>query len=289
MHRIKNNRAGEEKMRFQYKRLVGYIAGFMLFYAPFAFFQKVVYYLYTGKWSEWTVHHFCLRIQLEHILDRSILDAAFISTSFLLLLLAAAFLCGPFFCGRLCPAGALTEYLSKLLPPRWQIQWENYVEIAPLRYGMLAGYVLLPFLGAMLACAYCNFYIFDLLLNFVSRGYLVSLSSSMLLTAFLMLVVFGLFTRGGRGYCNFLCPVGAVQNLVYWLGRKLPFVSALQIDRQRCIGCGKCARSCPMRSMKIQDKKAAYNVHNCILCGVCTEVCPVDAIHYGRKKEGEGV
>ncbi len=87
-------------MRFQYKRLVGYIAGFMLFYAPFAFFQKVVYYLYTGKWSEWTVHHFCLRIQLEHILDRSILDAAFISTSFLLLLLAAAFLCGPFFCGR---------------------------------------------------------------------------------------------------------------------------------------------------------------------------------------------
>ena len=272
-------------MGFQGRRIAGYLAGFMLFYAPFAFFQKVVYYVYTGKWSDWTVHNFCLRIQLEHILNRNILDAALIPTLFLGLLLAAAFCFGPFFCGRLCPAGALTEYLSKLIPARWQIAWENYVEIAPLRYGMLAGFVLLPFMGATLACAYCNFYIFDLLTNFIVRGYLVSLSSSMLLTAFLMLVVFGLFTRGGRGYCNFLCPVGAVQNLIYSFSSRLSFIPKLRIDKKRCIGCGKCARSCSMRSMKVADKKAHCNVHHCILCGVCTEVCPVHAIQYGRKKE----
>lgn len=270
-------------MSYQLRRVAGYILGFVLFYAPFAVFQKIIGYLLNGKWQEQTIHSLCLRIPTEHLLDGKIFQYAPISVVSLGILLVAAFFFGPVFCGRLCPAGAFTEYVSKLVPKRWQIDWSKYTEIAPIRYGMLAGFCLVPFFGGILACAYCNFFLFDLIANYYSRGYFISLSSSLILTSILWLVIFGLFTKGGRGYCNFLCPVGAVQNLVHCFSSKLPFVRCMYVDKQQCIGCQKCVHACPMQAVKVQEKKAEICLHNCIVCGQCAHDCPVKAIHYGRK------
>ena len=162
-------------MGYQLRRLAGYLLGFVLFYAPFALFQKILGFLLKGKWQEQTIHSLCLRIPTEHLLDGRIFQYASISVVSLGILLIAAFFLGPVFCGRLCPAGAFTEYLSKLLPERLQIDWIKYTEIAPIRYGMLAGFCLVPFIGGILACA----------------------------------------------YCNFLCPVGALQNLTHYFGSGL--------------------------------------------------------------------
>lgn len=271
-------------MSYQLRRLAGYLLGFVLFYAPFAVFQKIIGYFLTGKWQEQTIHSLCLRIPTEHLLDGKIFQYASISVFSLGILLVVAFFFGPIFCGRLCPAGAFTEYLSKLVPERLKIDWSKYTEIAPIRYGMLAGFCLVPFFGGILACAYCNFFLFDLLANYYSRGYFISLSSSLILTSILWLVIFGLFTKGGRGYCNFLCPVGAVQNLVHYFSSKLPFVYKMQVDRQKCIGCKKCVHSCPMQAVTLEDKKAEICLHNCIICGQCAYSCPVQAIHYGRER-----
>ena len=270
-------------MSYQLRRVAGYILGFVLFYAPFAVFQKLIGYFLTGKWQEQTIHSLCLRIPTEHLLDGKIFQYASISVMSLGILLVAAFFFGPVFCGRLCPAGAFTEYVSKLVPKRWQIDWSKYTEIAPIRYGMLAGFCLVPFFGGILACAYCNFFLFDLIANYYSRGYFISLSSSLILTSILWLVIFGLFTKGGRGYCNFLCPVGAVQNLVHCFSSKLPFVRCMYVDKQQCIGCQKCVHACPMQAVKVQEKKAEICLHNCIVCGQCAHDCPVKAIHYGRE------
>ena len=270
-------------MGYQLRRLAGYFLGFVLFYAPFALFQKILGFLLKGKWQEQTIHSLCLRIPTEHLLDGRIFQYASISVVSLGILLIAAFFFGPVFCGRLCPAGAFTEYLSKLLPERLQIDWIKYTEIAPIRYGMLAGFCLVPFFGGILACAYCNFFLFDLLANYYSQGYFISLSSSLLLTSILWLVIFGLFTKGGRGYCNFLCPVGAVQNLVHYFSSKLPFVSRMQVDKEKCIGCRRCVHNCPMRAITLHEERAEISQHNCIVCGQCAHDCPVKAIHYGRK------
>ena len=270
-------------MGYQVRRLAGYLLGFVLFYAPFALFQKIIGFLLKGKWQEQTIHSLCLRIPTEHLLDGRIFQYASVSVVSLGILLIAAFFLGPVFCGRLCPAGAFTEYLSKLLPERLQIDWIKYTEIAPIRYGMLAGFCLVPFFGGILACAYCNFFLFDLLANYYSRGYFISLSSSLLLTSILWLVVFGIFTKGGRGYCNFLCPVGAVQNLVHYFSSKLPFVSRMQVDKEKCIGCRRCVHNCPMRAITLHEERAEISLHNCIACGQCAHDCPVKAIHYGRK------
>lgn len=57
----------------------------------------------------------------------------------------------------------------------------------------------------------------------------------MILTLFLWAGLFGIFTKGGRGFCNFLCPVGAVQNLLYSFSSRLPFVYRLIIDRKNVL------------------------------------------------------
>lgn len=271
-------------MLYNLKRLTGYALGFVLFYAPVALFQRCLFYLLYGSWQPQSIHGLCFRIPIEHILDGIIWRLTPISMLSTLLLLAVAFFMGPVFCGRLCPAGAFTEYLSKLMPSKFQISWHRYTEIAPIRYGMLAGFCLVPFFGGILACSYCNFFLFDLLANYYTRGYFISLTSSLLLTAIMWVLVFGIFTKGGRGFCNFLCPVGAAQGLMHAIGCRLPFVLRMRVDKSQCIGCGLCEKKCPMESAEFAEGKAQINQHNCICCGVCQHACPVQAISYGRKR-----
>lgn len=269
-------------MAYNLKRLAGYLLGFVLFYAPFALFQRVLGYALTDVHQLQTIHSLCLRIPLEHVLDGRVFRYASISVVSTAILLVAAFILGPVFCGRLCPAGAFTELLSSLVPERFKISWRSYTEIAPIRYGMLAGFCLVPFFDGILACTYCNFFLFDLLANYFTRGYFISLTSSLIFTAFMWIVVFGLFTKGGRGFCNFLCPVGAAQSLVYAVSCKLGLSWRMQVDKSKCVGCGVCAKKCPMEAATVIEKKADIACHNCIVCGVCAHNCPMKAISYRR-------
>ena len=191
-------------MGFKYQRLLGYFLGFILFYAPFALFQKIIFFAFTGKWQQLTIHSLCFRIQTEHLLDGKLLLMSLPFIACIVILLIVTLFFGPVFCGRLCPAGAFTEYLSKVIPSSLQISWRTYTEIAPFRYGMLAGFVILPFFDSLLACAYCNFFLFDLFVNYFVFGYFISLSSSMILTLFLWAGLFGIFTKGGRSGTEFV-------------------------------------------------------------------------------------
>ena len=47
----------EIKMGFKYQRLLGYFLGFILFYAPFALFQKIIFFAFTGKWQQLLFSH----------------------------------------------------------------------------------------------------------------------------------------------------------------------------------------------------------------------------------------
>lgn len=50
------------------------------------------------------------------------------------------------------------------------------------------------------------------------------------------------------------------------------------IDRRRCIGCGKCAESCPAQIISLQGGKAHIGRQACIHCYCCQEMCPVKAV-----------
>ena len=56
------------------------------------------------------------------------------------------------------------------------------------------------------------------------------------------------------------------------------------VNRPRCIGCRKCAESCPMRIITMSKGKAHISYEECINCYCCHEMCPEKAIHIRRIK-----
>ena len=54
----------------------------------------------------------------------------------------------------------------------------------------------------------------------------------------------------------------------------------------KCIGCGKCARLCPLNDISIVDGLPVWG-KNCTHCMACICHCPTGAIEYGRKSLGK--
>lgn len=52
----------------------------------------------------------------------------------------------------------------------------------------------------------------------------------------------------------------------------------VNIDTEKCIGCGMCCKVCAAHNLEIKNKKAAAIMDSCILCGQCSAVCPKKAI-----------
>lgn len=239
-----------------------------------------MYFVIGDDRISFTIHKLCLRIQVSNLLNGKIFNHELIFVVSFILLLLATMIFGPIYCGKLCPTGALTEYLSRLIPERFKIDWIKYADITPIRYGMLAGFMILPLFNIIVVCAYCNFYVFDLLVNYYFKGYIVALTSGLILTSIFWLVILGLFTKGGRGFCNFMCPVGAFQNLIYFWSSKLFKNFRLIVNHDKCVNCKKCINVCPMRAMHFEDNLVKNNIHNCIICGECENVCPMKVIKY---------
>lgn len=55
----------------------------------------------------------------------------------------------------------------------------------------------------------------------------------------------------------------------------------------RCIGCGKCSRSCPMDNISMENDRPKWH-DRCALCLRCYHVCPSDAVEYGNATKGKG-
>lgn len=273
---------------FRTRRLPGYALGFILFYAPFALWTKVLGSL-LGDPVNANIHSTCLRIQLTDIFGGGGFKVMTVYGMTFVVVSATALIAGPMFCGRLCAAGAASEYLSRLVPDRFKVDWTEWVNPTGIRYGFLAGYLAAPFAGGSIACALCSYSMLERIMTgnlWSATGFL---ASSAIITAVLWLVVFGLFTKGGRGYCAYMCPVGAWQSGLHSLGALLPFTYKIRYAAEKCTGCATCVKECPMNALKLKGEESApvtYNRTGCITCRQCVASCANGALSYGPGADG---
>jgi len=52
---------------------------------------------------------------------------------------------------------------------------------------------------------------------------------------------------------------------------------AVNINKNKCNGCGTCVDICPADAIKIEQEKAVVS-DECVECGACVNACPNEAI-----------
>lgn len=59
------------------------------------------------------------------------------------------------------------------------------------------------------------------------------------------------------------------------------------VDKEKCNGCGLCAKSCPASTITLVDGNPIWNT-KCYQCLRCINYCPQKAIQYGKETEKRG-
>lgn len=269
------------------RRFVVFLLGIVLLYAPLALLTRLLLFL-TNTPLQSDAHRVCLRMPIQWLAQPWMYQTMVEQPTYLvavLVLPTVSLFVGPLFCGWMCPAGQLTEFLSRLVPPRFQIDLGGKLNAAPIRYGFTIGMAAAAFVGANVCCSFCNFAHTQNLINAVFGDTLgISYWASFAVISFLLwFVVLGLLTRGGRGWCNLLCPAGALMGLFHSIGRRLKIGRFMAVDRDLCRTCRTCVSSCPSWAISAQDDQVRVNPHACNACMDCTQVCDYGAISYGSE------
>lgn len=64
---------------------------------------------------------------------------------------------------------------------------------------------------------------------------------------------------------------------LYFYHKTRNYSNKLKIDKNKCIGCGKCVSVCPMKNIALKEKQAVPD-NRCTMCYRCINLCPTQAI-----------
>ena len=95
-----------------------------------------------------------------------------------------------------------------------------------------------------------------------------------------LIVVVVLAWKGGRTYCNTLCPVGTTLSFFSRFAMFRPV-----IDTGKCRNCKQCEHACKASCIDIANHRIDYS--RCVDCFNCIDTCKFGALHY-RYAWGKG-
>lgn len=99
-----------------------------------------------------------------------------------------------------------------------------------------------------------------------------------IIAAVTFVVVAVLAWRGGRTYCNTICPVGTVLS---YFSRFSWF--RIYFDGEKCRQCSMCSKNCKAACIDFTHLKVDRS--RCVTCGDCLTKCRFGALHYGHPGE----
>ncbi|MBR4047856.1 MAG: 4Fe-4S binding protein [Bacteroides sp.] len=227
-----------------------------------------------------------------------------LNVAVIVFLVALTLIFGRVYCSVICPLGVLQDLFGWM----GKKQKKNRYSYSPaknwLRYGVLVLFVaaLVAGVGSFVAllAPYSSFgriasnllaplygWGNNLLAYFAERMdsyafyetevWIASLPT-FIIAAVTLVVLIVLAWRGGRTYCNTICPVGTVLGVLSRFSWLAPV-----IDTEKCNACGLCARNCKASCIDSKNHKIDYS--RCVACMDCIEKCNKGAISYRPRKK----
>jgi ferredoxin len=206
---------------------------------------------------------------------------------------------GRVYCSVICPLGVFQDGISHLGTRKSKTPYNYRKENKWLRYGVFALFVLLLVLGIQAAVAllapysaygriaqnlFQPLYIWgnNLLAWIAERAgsyafyprevWLRSIPTFIIAVVTLAVIV-TLSFKGGRTYCNSICPVGTTLGFFSRFAMFRPV-----IDKSKCVHCGLCERKCKAQCIDSANQQIDYS--RCVDCFNCMEACHAGALKY---------
>ncbi len=217
---------------------------------------------------------------------------------------------GRVYCSVICPLGVFQDAVSHLGTLGKKQPYHHRKEHPWLRYGVWVLFVVCLVAGIQAAVAFLAPYsaygrmVQELLQPIYLWGnnllaliaervgsyafYEKEVWMRSLPTFIIALVTFGIIIalafRGGRTYCNDICPIGTTLSFFSRFAMFRPV-----IDTEKCKHCKACEHHCKASCIAIGKESAQIDYSRCVDCFDCIGACKFDALKYrfawGKKKE----
>ena len=216
-------------------------------------------------------------------------------------LLLVTFVLGRIYCSVICPLGIFQDIAAWLGTRRKHSRNKYHYTKAKtiLRYSVLGVFVVLMLAGvssvAVLVAPYSAFgriaqNLFapvyqagnNVLAYFAERAdsyafYPVEVwirsAPTFVIALATFIVLFVLAWRGGRTWCNTICPVGTLLGTVSRFSLFKPV-----IDKSKCIKCHACEKRCKAACIDIDNQ--SIDTSRCVVCMNCIDNCHKGAVRY---------
>lgn len=196
---------------------------------------------------------------------------------------------GRLYCSVICPLGIFQDVVSHIGGKAHKFRFSYKKENRWLRYGVLAAFIILLVAGASQIAALIAPYsaygrivtnlfapissdIVESRLFYAGEHAPKSLPTLIVAAVTLVLIVI-LAWKGGRTWCNNICPVGTILGLVSRFAIFRPV-----FDLSKCNGCKLCSRNCKSSCIDPVNHKIDYS--RCVVCFDCIGTCRKGAISY---------